>query len=240
MRNKIKTLCISILAILSLLPISKAKAAVVYPEYHPQDLIDVESLYNEVEALTIEGEEIQIVPQINFARFSQLKQIRLASTVVLNGDVFDLESSIDLLNISNSVIDMTAVDLNDFSSISVHSSYMVGEKVENQKIHNSNPLNEEYKLELDVYGLQNYESQIDSIARDIYNQSDGTQEDIIRLVTLYVIEHLEYDYDEAYVALPLYESIIDYEKGVCGHYSNFESRLLNKLGIFCSGYRWLF
>ena len=43
---------------------------------------------------------------------------------------------------------------------------------------------------------------------------------------------MEYDYNNSYTGLPFYESIIDQEKGVCVHYSDFESRLLNKLGIF--------
>lgn len=231
--QKLLTLFMGIIALLISLPINTAKASVVYPEYHPQDIINNESLYDEVIALTIKGNESELLPQIDFSKFSQLKEIWLVGTAILNGNIINLNNPITSLNANNSIVNLATIDLDDFNSINLVNTYIIGNRVDNSKIHDNKPLNEEYKLNLnDIYGLQAYEEKINNIAKEIYSKSDGTNTDIIRLVTLYVLEHLEYDYDNLYTGLPSYESIIDQEKGVCGHYSNFESRLLNKLGIF--------
>ena len=226
-------LLLGMLALTILLPSNVAKAGVVYDEYHPQDIINNELLYDEVIALTIEGNETELLSQIDYSRFSQLKEIWLVRTALLDGNLINLDSPITSLNARNSIINLSTTDLDDYNFISLAYVYIIGDKVESPKIHDSNPLNEEYKQNLNnIYGLQTYEEKINNIAKEIYSKSDGTNTDIIRLVTLYVLEHLEYDYDNSYTGLPLYESIIDQEKGVCAHYSNFESRLLNKLGIF--------
>ncbi len=231
--QKLLTLFMGVIALLISLPINTAKAAVVYPEYHPQDIINNESLYDEVIALTIEGNESELLPQIDFSKFSLLKEIFLTKTVVLDGAIINLDKPITSLRINDSIINLATTDLDDYNSIKLINVYIIGDKVESPKIHDNNPLNEEYKQNLNnIYGLQTYEEKINNIAKEIYSKSDGTNTDIIRLVTLYVLEHLEYDYNNSYTGLPFYESIIDQEKGVCVHYSDFESRLLNKLGIF--------
>ena len=236
MKKKIQKsikLLLSMLALIILLPSNVAKASIAHDEYHPQDIINNESLYDEVIALTIEGNETELLSQIDYSRFSQLKEIWLVRTALLDGNLINLDSPITSLNARNSIINLSTIDLDDYNSISLASVYIIGDKVESSKIDDSNPLNEEYKLNINnVFGLQTYEEKINDIAKEIYSQSDGTDVDIIRLVTLYVLEHLEYDYNNLYSSLPSYESIIDYGKGVCSHYSNFESRLLNKLGIF--------
>lgn len=226
-------LLLSMLALIIFLPSNVANASITHDEYHPQDIINNESLYDEVIALTIEGNETELLSQIDYSRFSQLKEIWLVKTALLDGNLINLDSPITSLNVRNSIINLSTIDLDDYNSISLVYAYIIGDKVESSKIDNNEPLNEEYKLNINnVFGLQTYEEKINDIAKEIYSQSDGTDVDIIRLVTLYVLEHLEYDYNNLYSGLPLYKSIIDYEKGVCSHYSNFESRLLNKLGIF--------
>ncbi|MDO4747247.1 MAG: transglutaminase-like domain-containing protein [Candidatus Saccharibacteria bacterium] len=217
-----------------ILPLSGiVKASVVYPEYHPQDIINNEPSYDEVFELIVEGDEARLLSQINFNKYSQLKGIRLARTAILDGSIINLENPIPSLNIINSIVNLASFDLNDYTSVSLASAYVIGDMVENPKIHIGDTLNEEYKLKINnLYGLQTHEKRIDEIAKEIYTQSDGTNMDIVRLVTLYVIEHIEYDINNLYTDLPAYDSIINHEKGVCTHYSGFESRLLNKLGIF--------
>ena len=226
--QKILTLLISIATLSILLPISTAKDAVAYPEYHPQDLINDESLYGEVIALTIEGDEIKSIPQIDLSRITNLKEILLVKTAVLDGSILDMERTIDKVVINNSVVNISTFDLNDFDKVWVGISYNVGEKIDSPKITYWNFLNEEYQNEYPYYGTE-YENEINEIAMDIYESSDKTPQDIIRLVTLYVIENLEYDEPIGNTSL---EILNEKKKGVCANYADFESILLNKLGIF--------
>lgn len=226
--QKILTLLISIATLSILLPISTAKAAVVYPEYHPQDLINNESLYNEIIALTIEGDEINSISQIDLSRITNLKEILLVKTAVLDGSILDLERTINKLMVTNSVVNISTFDLNDFDNVWVGIAYNVGEKIDNPKITYWNFLNEEYKNEYPYYGTE-YEDRINEIAMNIYESSDKTPQDIIRLVTLYVVENLEYDEPVGDTELGI---LLDGKKGVCANYASFESILLNKLGIF--------
>ena len=163
--QKLLTLFMGIIALLISLPINTAKAAVVYPEYHPQDIINNESLYDEVIALTIKGNESELLPQIDFSKFSQLKEIWLVGTAILNGNIINLNNPITSLNANNSIVNLATIDLDDFNSINLVNTYIIGNRVDNSKIHDNKPLNEEYKLNLnDIYGLQAYEEKINNIA----------------------------------------------------------------------------
>ena len=226
--QKLLTLSMGIIALLISLPINTVKAAVVYPEYHPQDLIDDASLYDEVIALTIEGNEINSISQIDLSRITNLKEILLSNTAVLDGSILDMERTIDKVIINNSIVNISTFDLNDFDKVWVGISYNVGEKIDSPKITYWNFLNEEYQNEYPYYGTE-YENEINEIAMDIYESSDKTPQDIIRLVTLYVIENLEYDEPIGNTSL---EILLNGKKGVCVNYADFESILLNKLGIF--------
>ena len=226
--SKLLTLFMGIIALLILPPINTAKAAIVYPEYHPQDLIDDESLYDEVIALTIEGDEINSISQIDLSRIANLKEIILFKTAVLDGSILDMERTINKVMINNSVVNISTFDLNDFDKVWVGISYNVGGKIDNPKITYWNFLNEEYQNEHPYYGTE-YEDKLNEIAMSIYESSDKTPQDIIRLATLYVVENLEYDEPVGNTSLGI---LLDGKKGVCTNYATFESVLLNKLGIF--------
>lgn len=212
----------------TLFTIGTAKAAVLYPEYHPQDLINDESLYSEVDALTIEGNETQILNQINFSNFTKLKEINLHKTVVLNGSILNLDKPINKLHIVDSVVNISSFDLNDFDNVWIGVTYNVGEKISDAKITYWNFLNEEYRREYPYYGSE-YENELNEIAMNIYESSNKTPQDIIRLVTLYVVENMQYDEPTGETSL---EILLKDKKGVCVNYAEFESILLNKLGVF--------
>ena len=228
------TIILALFAILALSPIETTEASVVYAEYHPQDLIGNDTIYDEEATLIVEGNESELLPQVDFSKLPQLMEIRLNKTTILDDDIIiDLDAPISGLAVVDSVVNLSAFDLDDYENIEIRSTYMVGEKIDNPKIRYTAVLNEEYKLELnDLYGIQGYEEQIDDIAREIKAQSDGTASDLIRLTTLYVIEHMEYDYDGEAAGDSIFGAIFDKGKGVCVNYANFESRLLNKVGVF--------
>lgn len=211
---------------------SQTYAAVAYEQYTPSQVLADESLYNTVVSLEVTEKEKDSLSQIDLNKFTNLKELWLREILVEDGSIVDLNSPIQKLEIRNAVVDLSTFDLNDFDAVFLGDVYNIGDDIVDAKVRNGRVLNEEYKINHEIYGLGPYEDEIDGIARAIYEESDGTAEDIIRLVTLYVIEHMDYDYGGEYVGLPTYESIMKYQKGVCVHYAHFEARLLNKLGIF--------
>lgn len=209
-------------------------AAWVGEQHTPSEIIADESLYDTTDDLTIsDATEFSKIDSIDFTKFAKLKSIFIVKSFIEDGHVFDSVSPIKTLTIKDCVVNLSTFNVENYESITLISSYVIGDKVVADNIHNSNPLNEEYKYDEDEnYGLSEYDKKLNDIAKSIYEDSDGTDKDIIRLVTLYVLNQIDYDHDGEYTALKTYESIFEHNKGVCVHYANLESSLLNKLGIF--------
>ena len=89
-----------------------------------------------------------------------------------------------------------------------------------------------FGLSFSEYNIdKKYDAKLNKIAEKIYLKSKN-KADIIKNVTLYVVNNLEYDYDDTYISLSMAELILKYKMGVCAHYAYLESQILNKLGIF--------
>ena len=175
-----------------------AKAAYYYPEVYPGDVVADETLYDSVVELTItSAEDIANLKNIDFSKFTNLSSIRVVEALMLDGSVIDLETPIHSLTIHNSVIDMSTFDYDDYENVSFEIVYNVGPKIDLEGVNYEGFVNEEYKIMSPLYGIE-YEDKLNQIAESIYNASDKTPQEIIRLTTLYVLEHFEYDHDDVY------------------------------------------
>lgn len=222
--------------LLSMLPIINTNfvnASIGATPYTPRQVISDNSSYNNALVLSITEEEKPYLPQIDLNRFTQLERIELQDVLIEDGTILDLEKPIhELLILGGTVINLSTLDLNDFDYILIRTNVIsIGDKIDDTKVYKSNLVNEEYY----EYSPE-HDALLNQIASEIYIQSNKTPDDIIRRITLYVLENTEYDssYTEPENSDTLLDDVLLDHKGVCEHYARLESILLNKLGIFAT------
>ena len=177
------------------------------------------------DTLLIEQDDLEYLGKVDLEQYN-FKNIWLEGIYLKSAKKLNLKKKLENLDIHNSVVNMSTFDLNNYDSINIYDSYNIGKKVKSSKINNDSFINEEYR------NVKKYNKKLNKIAKKIKKQSNGTKEDMIRLVTLYVVKKIEYDYNGEYTGLNAMDSIMKYNKGVCVNYAEFEAQLLRRLGIY--------
>ena len=198
-------------------------------EIRAKELIVADSqdeLYSRVDILNIyDNEDLASLDKVDFTKLKQLQIINIKNVFFKDFDKLKTEYSdkqVDLYLI-NSVIDLKNADLSKYNSIYPAKSYVINSQDSN---------NIEYLATINADDLiidPKYKDKVEEAAQEIYEKSDKTPEGIIKEVTIYVINNLEYylresGSDEA--------AFFELHKGVCADYAHMTSVLLNKLGIF--------
>ena len=186
------------------------------------ELVNDDYYYLVTDTLTINQEEVEYIDQVDFTRLSNLRNIEIKDCYGI-----DLSKIMPVnkvyLSISNCVLDFSKLDFSKFNYVSVSDTFDTS--TGNITFPNNKPINSQYEID------PNYDERINDIAKEIYNISSDP-DDIIKNVTDYVINLIDYDYNGEYTNLGHFEAIFEHNMGVCGYYSDLEAMLLNKLGIF--------
>ncbi|MDD6224429.1 MAG: transglutaminase-like domain-containing protein [bacterium] len=160
------------------------------------------------------------------AECTNIKYIFVKNLKILDASFLNLDYRYQSLYIDGSLVNVTNLDPNSFQELFITNSYAIGDTTHYTQ---SQWLNTEFAQEKD------YDAKFTEIAKSIY-QIDMTDEEIIRAVTRYVTESLEYDYEcsgiTSCVKKGTAAEIALSGKGVCADYAYLESQLLNKLGIY--------
>lgn len=187
--------------------------------------------YKTVDTILITQKDVKYLDEVDFSRFENLTNIIVKDCYKLDGSKIIPNKKVNL-SINNSVLDLSKFDISKFENIYTSIVYNTSKKTISDDNLKAGIVNSEYNID------KKYDAKLNKIAEKIYLKSKN-KADIIKNVTLYVVNNLEYDYDDTYVSLSMAESILKYKMGVCAHYAYLESQLLNKLGIFSldiSGY----
>lgn len=221
MKKGIVIVCITIFFAAIFCPNVKA-----YTSGHASNLKEVVedttgNLYKETDQLNITPEDAVYLDSVDFSKFENITSIYITDCYNLDLNKLVPNKKVNL-NISNSVLDFSNLDFSKFNQILTNYTYDISSKLVANNLH---AINSEYEID------KEYDEQINKIAKEIYAKSENI-EDIIKNVTLYVVNNIAYDGYNTYTSLPIAESIFKHKMGVCSHYAWLESQLLNKLGIF--------
>lgn len=187
--------------------------------------------YKTVDTILITQKDVKYLDEVDFSKFENLTNIIVKDCYKLDGSKIIPNKKVNL-SINNSVLDLSKFDISKFENIYTSIVYNTSKKTISDDNLKAGIVNSEYNID------KKYNEKLNKIAEKIYLKSKN-KADIIKNVTLYVVNNLEYDYDGTYASLSIAESILKYKMGVCAHYAYLESQLLNKLGIFSldiSGY----
>ena len=187
--------------------------------------------YKTVDTILITQKDVKYLDEVDFSKFENLTNIIVKDCYKLDGSKIIPNKKVNL-SINNSVLDLSKFDISKFENIYTSIVYNTSKKTISDDNLKAGIVNSEYNID------KKYDEKLNKIAEKIYLKSKN-KADIIKNVTLYVVNNLEYDYDGTYASLSIAESILKYKMGVCAHYAYLESQLLNKLGIFSldiSGY----
>lgn len=187
--------------------------------------------YKTVDTILITQKDVKYLDEVDFSKFENLTNIIVKDCYKLDGSKIIPNKKVNL-SINNSVLDLSKFDISKFENIYTSIVYNTSKKTISDDNLKAGIVNSEYNID------KKHDEKLNKIAEKIYLKSKN-KADIIKNVTLYVVNNLEYDYDGTYASLPIAESILKYKMGVCAHYAYLESQLLNKLGIFSldiSGY----
>lgn len=180
--------------------------------------------YKTVDTILITQKDVKYLDEVDFSKFENLTNIIVKDCYKLDGSKIIPNKKVNL-SINNSVLDLSKFDISKFENIYTSIVYNTSKKTISDDNLKAGIVNSEYNID------KKYDEKLNKIAGKIYLKSKN-KADIIKNVTLYVVNNLEYDYDGTYASLPIAESILKYKMGVCAHYAYLESQLLNKLGIF--------
>lgn len=180
--------------------------------------------YKTVDTILITQKDVKYLDEVDFSKFENLTNIIVQDCYKLDGSKIIPNKKVNL-SINNSVLDLSKFDISKFENIYTSIVYNTSKKTISDDNLKAGIVNSEYNID------KKYDEKLNKIAEKIYLKSKN-KADIIKNVTLYVVNNLEYDYDGTYASLPIAESILKYKMGVCAHYAYLESQLLNKLGIF--------
>ena len=179
--------------------------------------------YKNTSILDIDTDDVKYLNDVDFSKFEVLESVFIRNADLKEINSIKIGKKIKFLSITNTILDYNIFDENEYDIISVSQSYNIGNIYRGTRF---KFINSENQIST------NYDQKIDEIAKEIYLKSDKTINGIIKDVTLYVIDNIEYDSNNQYTHLDKAESVIEKKMGVCEHYAWFESQLLNKLGIF--------
>lgn len=180
--------------------------------------------YKTVDTILITQKDVKYLDDVDFSRFENLTNIIVKDCYKLDGSKIIPNKKVNL-SINNSVLDLSKFDISKFENIYTSIVYNTSKKTISDDNLKAGIVNSEYNID------KKYDAKLNKIAEKIYLKSKN-KADIIKNVTLYVVNNLEYDYDDTYISLSMAESILKYKMGVCAHYAYLESQILNKLGIF--------
>lgn len=176
--------------------------------------------------LLIEENDLEYLDKVDLDDY-KFSSIELYNVCLEDGKKIDLDNKKDCIEIHDSVVNMSTIDLSDFDEIRIYNSYNLGKKVSSDKIDYKSFINEEY------INTKKYDKVLNKMAKYIKKNSNGTKEDLIRRTTLFVGDLLKYDMKHVGESeKEMMDSIMKKGKGVCAHYALIESKLLRKLGIF--------
>ena len=194
-------------------------------ETTPEELATSENkdeIYNTCDILLIRNEDVDYLDQVDFSRFSNLKDIYIRNTYFSDFDKIKPDKKY-LITIYNSVVDLTNANLDDYD-IHITNSFVINTPLNKDNINYSETLSQG---ELDIDSQ--YEDRINEIALELYDKSDKTPEGIVKEVVIYILENMEPG--EGSTVTEEY-NFFERHSGVCVDYAHMTSVFLNKLGIF--------
>ena len=176
--------------------------------------LDTEDLILEVKSL----KNVNRLKDFKNIRYLVVKNVKIEDASFLNFPT----TKIPGLHISNSVINFEKLDINKYDEISITKCfYLGGDYSKLPYVSEKSFINPEYNM------TENYTKELDDIAKSIYKYG-MTDEEIIRAVTEYIVDKMEYK-DECPDS---FEKNYLNGCGVCEHYAHFTSELLNRLGVY--------
>ena len=194
-----------------------------------------EIYYESYDILEIREEDIKYLKDIDFSKFQILQDINIYNVYLDDFKNFNsINESVEVdITFNNSVVDLSSLNASKYSKIGFYGTYIIDSPVYDNNVNYKESVNADNNVI-----EKEYEDKINEIAEEIYNKSDKTVDGIIKEVTVYVLENMEFPAvlnDEGTIEYMIFEK----KKGACAHYAHLESVLLNKLGIFTlSIYGW--
>ena len=158
----------------------------------------------------------------NIQNIEGIREIKISNMTLDDLSFLENYKDIDKITISNSTININNLSEELINKIIYNNSYLTGEYNILYRFKESDKIvNTEYSYN------KNYDDEFNRMAKYIYKDKYSDRE-IIKYVTLFVLDYMSYDKNsDNSTALECYNHY-----GTCSNYTELESVLLSKLGIY--------